>query len=360
MFRLKIMLFLGAGASKAVDIGDLYDITNRVIAKLSSSGYGGLIQHIIDTLYYSGSFEKREIDIEVIFSVLNSRVNHENTMKHLGPYAIYMNQLTSNNKASPYERTLMDHNELKNIRLIVEEEIIASCLGYDQKKAFRYYNELFRCAMDIRSSIDHQLLFHNIVTTNYDLVIESCSRQNSNIPSGTGFIEDQLRKEYVLPLDNLILGSPNLSVKYLKLHGSINWWIRDGDKRIVQRNERNPATTLMGETYSERLLIYPIYEKYISLDPYYSLHYYFRKLLYQHTDYVVIGYSFRDQSINNAFADALRANPSSRMIVVNNDMDSINKRVDSIYSDKAEKKITKIDIAFGDGRLYERLIETLS
>jgi hypothetical protein len=52
-------------------------------------------------------------------------------------------------------------------------------------------------------------------------------------------------------------------------------------------------------------MVYPIYEKYISKDPFFSLHSYFRKMLYYQDVYIVIGYSFRDPSINNAFAEML-------------------------------------------------------
>lgn len=357
------MLFLGAGASKAVKIGDLNDITERIVTRLTDAGYGELVQHIIDTLNNSGLFKERELDIEVIFSVLNGRVNHKNTMKALGPYAIYLDQLgPDKSRPLPFDSTLQNQRSLRKIRDIVEDEIIDSCLTYDRDTAQSYYDDLFEFAKRIRSNPDHQLLFHQIVTTNYDLVIERCSQLNSAIPSTTGFIQDQLTREFFLPLDQVILGygSPNLSIQYLKLHGSINWWIRESDKRIVQRNERRASTTLMGETYSERLMIYPIYEKYVSIDPYFSLHYYFRRLLYFHNDYVVIGYSFRDQAINNAFADALRMNSKAKMVVVNKDAQSINQKVNEIFHDISDGRITQIQTAFGDNTLYDELANILT
>lgn len=44
------MLFLGAGASKAVDIGDLKDLTDKVNTKIRNRGYGKLLDHIEYTL----------------------------------------------------------------------------------------------------------------------------------------------------------------------------------------------------------------------------------------------------------------------------------------------------------------------
>lgn len=41
------MLFLGAGASKAVHVADLSDLTERVKAKLIEDNHADLLQHII-------------------------------------------------------------------------------------------------------------------------------------------------------------------------------------------------------------------------------------------------------------------------------------------------------------------------
>jgi SIR2-like domain len=171
-------------------------------------------------------------------------------------------------------------------------------------------------------------LFSHIVTTNYDLVLERCAQENSDVCSGTGVEIDPNTGEYYLPIQKFLLGEGNYhhNIEYLKLHGSINWWIRERDKKIIRRNETQPSVSLMGESYQEQLMIYPIYEKYVSEDPYFSLYYYFRKLLYFHEEYVVIGYSFRDPSINNAFADSLK-DRRKRIIIVNNNRNSIGQRI---------------------------------
>jgi hypothetical protein len=44
------MLFLGAGASKAVGIDDLENLTTRIKQTLEEQGYGDHIQHIIRVL----------------------------------------------------------------------------------------------------------------------------------------------------------------------------------------------------------------------------------------------------------------------------------------------------------------------
>jgi hypothetical protein len=51
---------------------------------------------------------------------------------------------------------------------------------------------------------------------------------------------------------------------------SIDWWIRSSDKRIVQREH---PMSLRGERYPGQLMVYPVYEKHISEDAYFALHY---------------------------------------------------------------------------------------
>jgi hypothetical protein len=60
------MLFLGAGASKAVDVGDLKKLTKTVNTEIRNMGYGELLQHIEDTLNKANKglrfFNQGEID----------------------------------------------------------------------------------------------------------------------------------------------------------------------------------------------------------------------------------------------------------------------------------------------------------
>jgi hypothetical protein len=76
------------------------------------------------------------------------------------------------------------------------------------------------------------------VTTNYDLVFERCASKNSDMPADTGFRKGDGYK--YLPLQKIVLEDQFHQIEYVKLHGSINWWIRDRDKMIVQRDEPKP------------------------------------------------------------------------------------------------------------------------
>jgi hypothetical protein len=352
------MLFLGAGASKAVGIDDLENLTRRIKQRLGEQGYGDLIKHIVNVLEDANLdhrfFNEGEIDIEVIFSVLNGLLSPRKALEELGPYAIYINQL-GGNPQQPYSN--ISKQEVNQIRSIVGQVITDSCINFDARRATGYYHDLFEFEKETFKR-DRTRLFSHIVTTNYDLVVEQCAQENPDIPSDTGFEIDSRTNEYYLPVQKFLLGEANYyrSIKYLKLHGSINWWIRKRDKKIMRRNEPQPSTSLMGESYKEQLMIYPIYEKYVSQDPYFSLYYYFRKLLYFHEEYVVIGYSFRDPSINNAFADALRDRRNSRLIIVNSKPNNIEKRINDNFP---QEQVEIVETPFGDNDLYSELRQLL-
>jgi hypothetical protein len=75
----------------------------------------------------------------------------------------------------------------------------------------------------------------------------------------------------------------------------------------------------------------------------FALYQYFRKMLFREDILIVIGFSFRDPSINNAFADWLSTRPSSRLIIVAR-QEKQNK-IRAIFDDNT--RIQFIDTYFG-------------
>lgn len=294
------MLFLGAGASKAVGLSDLQDLTLRVKKKLEEKGYENVFEDVIGILEKTNQnyqfFNNDEIDLEMILTILKSRVNHKNALKELGPYAIFLNAFLDEARLST---VITQQDNLDEIKATVEN-VITNSLNIDdtQTIAKKYYQDLFQISRDIpeyktNSGFTSQPpLFDHIVTTNYDRVIENLYEDIRGRPPRMGFEPDIKTREYYLDIDGIANGkyqyNRNNHIEYLKLHGSIDWWIRGSDKRIIQR-EHN--VSLRGEQYPGQLMVYPVYEKYISQDPYFSLYYYFRSLLYYNDVYLVIGFS---------------------------------------------------------------------
>ena len=121
-----------------------------------------------------------------------------------------------------------------------------------------------------------------------------------------------------------------MNSEYIKLHGSIDWWLNEQGMIVRSLDRVNPF-----EVLTDRSMIYPIYEKFVSKDPFFALYQYFRKILFREDILIVIGFSFRDPSINNAFADWLSTRPSSRLIIVARQEKQNNIR--AIFDDNARK-----------------------
>jgi hypothetical protein len=146
-----------------------------------------------------------------------------------------------------------------------------------------------------------------VTTLNYDLVLELYSTDSvgenrlSTILNFFGQRGFNNNNPLMLELTKILNQQlhPNERIEYLKLHGSIDWWLGEDNNIYHDFTGQNPLIRLR-----ERMMIYPIYEKYISKEPFFTLYQYFRSLLFEDI-VIIIGYSFADISINNAFIDWL-------------------------------------------------------
>jgi hypothetical protein len=243
---LMSMLFLGAGASNAFGIGQLRDFTPKVDEILDSSGYSDLRKHIHvilreankDSAYFVDEFE---IDMEVILSVLDALVNPTQKSRDLGPSMKYMSQLANNS----YSGGIPTISELQTIKKSIEDLIINSCDNFDFERAKEYYRSLFNFENSVtpfyvNAKNEHPRIpiFSHTVTTNYDLVLERYDKEcdtDSTLPA-----KHFLRRGFIRPYNEaepeLRIGEMDPKFEYLKLHGSVDWWISKRDGRIIARD----------------------------------------------------------------------------------------------------------------------------
>ena len=190
---------------------------------------------------------------------------------------------------------------------------------------------------------------------NYDLILEIYMGETT-VPGVPKFLTERGFKKHagieVLNLDGIRDGSMELD--YIKLHGSIDWWLDDKRRIIVSHVPDFPYAKL-----SERIMLYPIYEKYVTRDPYFTLYEYFRKSLFKEDILIIIGYSFRDLSINNTFLEWLHSKPESRLIIAKKkDHEYIKKILES--NDKVENRIQFIGEHFAENGFFPLLESTLA
>ena len=345
------MLFLGAGSSNAVGIGQLSVLTEKVIKKLEKEGYYEPISNIVKIIKSKNKnhqyYYDNEIDIEVIFTIINKEINRIESLKELGPYAIYCSESESRNNN-------LEANDILKIRKIISKEIINHCKSFNKNRAKEFYTALLNLDKEISEFRTHNgttntRLFSHIVTVNYDLVMEYILEEVLDIDPRRGLKRETAEEDPYLDLEAILYNQlhPNEEIKLLKLHGSIDWRIRDKDKKIIKRDT---SYSHRGITAKEPLMIYPIYDKKISEKFFYSMYYSFKKLLRFHEIYTIIGYSFRDNSINDAFRYGLQNNLHSRMIVITTNEIVIN-RINTIFSD-CRNKIEILNTKFGCPDLF--------
>src|SRR5215208_6111960 len=141
------MLFLGAGASKAVEIGDIKDFTREIISK--TEGEGNLritidiIQHILQN---SPEFINFRFNLEVLYSILDGIANRWHSLNELGPFSILMHNLLQHD--NEFTSLIINQQEFSTFVRIVEEVIVDSINSYNsddrrKQRAKTLYDELF-------------------------------------------------------------------------------------------------------------------------------------------------------------------------------------------------------------------------
>lgn len=172
-----------------------------------------------------------------------------------------------------------------------------------------------------------------IFTTNYDVILETYWEKFAQREIITGFEPNGKWNRRLLQSDDLRL---------YKLHGSLCWW-QDQDGKI-QKLQVIPkgGKKASGEVFKSQVMIYPIEEKQLYLDPYVCL---FERLNYElkkNDIWIVIGYSFGDQVISNVFEE--ESNQFTKLIIVGPHAKDISKRLPGFKG-----TIYPIQFRFADG-----------
>lgn len=321
------MLFLGAGASVPMGIGDIENFT-RIIIERTEGNLRNTIDTIQRILNSSVEFMNFRFNLEVLYSILDGFSNRWRALTELGPFPILMHNLLSNN--NEFYNLQISQQEFSDFETIVETEIVSSINSYSydrtrRRTAKNLYDDLF--AIPIRSNSrflnasgnNVTNVFNMVTTLNYDLVLELYSNDSvgeDRLSTTLDFFRQRgfnNNNPSMLDLTNILNQQlyPNNRIEYLKLHGSIDWWRGDDNNIYHDFSGQNPFMQ-----FTERTIIYPIYEKYISREPFFTLYQYFRRNLLFEDIVIVIGYSFADISINNAFKDWLTFNNKARLLVI--------------------------------------------
>jgi hypothetical protein len=355
------MLFLGAGASKPMGIDDLSGVTSKVKESVSPN-----IRAIIEQL--EGVFKENKdlignfkVDIEVLLTIFNCLHNRKHMLSELGPFALLMHYFVEN--IEQFRRLYITGEEFQAFKEAVLSTLSYTITKYNQNRdlklqARQLYDEIYNMAIKNNHIFPNATggnatpLFNFVTTVNYDLVLEIYGRQTEvpGVPkffTNRGFID-----ESGIPVLNISgIREGSIVPQYIKLHGSIDWWLTDQQKVVsTLAGPDNPF-----EVLTDRTIVYQIYEKYVTKDPFFTLYECFRRTIFREDVVIVIGYSFRDVTINNTFSDWLASKPESRLIVVarKHNQDTIRGIIGN------DSKIQFIERYFGENGFVSDLEYTL-
>lgn len=278
--RRPLGFFLGAGAPMAVRvegapiIPDIAGLTTQVRDNLTGEE-ASAVQSAVDTLTLAGFADPTV----------------ENILDYLRTLA-----------AVPGNQPIHD----------IEPAVIQS--------ADRAVCECIRSALNVRLS-DSRTPFHalavwaravkrhapiELFTTNYDLLIEE-ALETSGVPYFDGFVGSYQPTFDLEAVEEDSL--PGRWVRLWKLHGSVNWQLRN-DNQVVRTS---------GPAEGGGTMIYPSHLKYMQSRrlPYLALLDRLRNFLRQPSAILVTaGFGFRDEHINEVIQQALRSNPTAAVLAL--------------------------------------------
>jgi hypothetical protein len=189
-------------------------------------------------------------------------------------------------------------------------------------------------------------IIYKVFTTNYDTIFETSMRMN-DMDYCDGFTPQQ--QDFVFNND-----WERGKIEIAKLHGSIDYYLRERDERVVRHSLQADEfdTDLFGERLKERMMILPIGEKYVTRTPYLQLLNKLSKDLTHEEIVVIIGYSFRDDPINNTFIERIYRNKRIKIVVV---LPNATEIIRNNLPQRFQEVSVPLDTSFGDNTSVEQI-----
>ena len=266
--------FFGAGASMYLGLPDMEGLKREM-----NQRYTSMIHKSILELYTDQNLEKLCRDIR---QALDTKDN-----------AIINNMSHTKNRISSTEL----YKTLKELQTILRGVLLDKLEPSDDLE--QYTNMLNQIGIGVKQC--------DIITTNYDLILDRCLKQNVV----DGFVNDDNKDNIKVWEDDW--KSIENGTHVVKLHGSINWQNhKDKDYRIsksgnqVRYVEKLPVPGHRG-TDRDVMLLPALNGKDYDEQPFDALYEQFIKTI-DNTDLLVsIGYSFKDERINNEIKKRLES-----------------------------------------------------
>lgn len=186
-----------------------------------------------------------------------------------------------------------------------------------------------------------------IVTTNYDMIVESYHRiKRRNYADGFRMVKgDPTIKE--MDLTTYLKENERWLIK---LHGSIYEYKYENN---IFKTIEDPEKSDIPVRIQEKMVIYPTKEKPILKYPYYDFYEVFRGQKW--IKLVAVGYSFRDDPVNNAILANLEKVDRSILIVVNPNPKEVIQNLGTLALSQFDDRIIPIQGKLVDEEVFQDL-----
>lgn len=291
--RIKIVFFLGAGASVKAKVPDTFHMVDEFLRELEpEQNLLIVVEEILRTLKdWKQKQDPRDprVDVELLLETLEKIENRKDD--------VLLNFFDT--KKFILEETVdisILKNKLKNF--IKSKGIVKSSM-------INYFEPLNGFISDYK--------FLDIFTVNYDICIEQfCNTYLKDYTDG-----------FDIYWNPILFKRKDIDIKLYKLHGSVMWYNTDrGDYIKLPIMTQESETELITGEKATTLILYPE-RKWEYTGPFLELLVELKKILEKTRFLVVVGYSFRDEHILRVFWDAARKNRELIMLFISPSSNSI-------------------------------------
>jgi len=327
----ELIFLLGAGASVEAGIpascGMISELENLLNTNNDWKDYAPVYHFIKSSIIYAdgiqGKFEPFNFNIERLINTIDELLKSDEhpLFPFIGSWTPKLPEVSDNNfkKLSDFRK-----------KIVIELRDHWVQLEYEDNAA--YYSGLSAFQEEYQYPL-------RIFTLNYDLCVEKACLENG---VERGFGEGRNWDWRIFDNEEEI----QKNIFLYKLHGSIDW-IRDDDSGfLTYKNSSIPPEKLeiiFGTTYKLQYI-----------DPFLFFAYEFRKRILSDAKVLIsIGYGFADEHINGIISQALKGNPSRKLLVVSrsddqkSELDQIKKTLDTrldeniVFSNTGAKQFFK-------------------
>lgn len=301
-----IVFFFGAGASAPFGIPTMkqFVVDFEKFLKKDGSKKEREFYNKFKTTLQKELPPQRTIDLEDIFTLIDGYINL--SRERLGVLSLYLfhKHLGSGRGlwVSPADievcRTLRNRfQKFVRDRCLIPEESFSRIATVYHDFFNRFIVESATRGGEERRRAGY--LWHDnwaIFTTKYDTCLEYYWRQVARAPLNTGFSVDEARRTWILDPSKYY---QERRLRLLKLHGSISWQVEPDE--TVTEEQILLGRSLVGREFVGELMIYPIEQKELYVDPYISMFVQLNRELKEKPIWIIIGYSFNDPVIREVF-----------------------------------------------------------